>query len=243
MIPIPPQEFRDAVAGRPTSAADFEAIGEHLRDVLLRRAGLKMAETVLDLGSGCGRAARQFAGKFRGEYHGLDVVLPMVEWCRDTISSRHTNFHFHHADVGNALYPGGKGDAARYEFPFPDATFDLVFAFSVFTHLLPAPAHRYASEIARVLRPGGRALLTFFLVNEDWRKLAAHGEALEPPFPHALDGCRVAALEVPEAAVAYEQADAVTMIEPALRIEMISLGVWSKHTDGWTWQDVILAAK
>lgn len=42
---------------------------------------------------------------------------------------------------------------------FADATFDLVYSFNVFEHL-PDPAATFA-EITRVLRPGGRAVVSF----------------------------------------------------------------------------------
>jgi SAM-dependent methyltransferase len=45
---------------------------------------------------------------------------------------------------------------------FP-AYFDVAVAFSVFTHLNPADAANSLSLLKRVLRPGGRAVLTWFL--------------------------------------------------------------------------------
>jgi len=38
---------------------------------------------------------------------------------------------------------------------------------SLFTHLRPAEANRYLAEISRVLKPGGRALVTGFLLNSE----------------------------------------------------------------------------
>jgi hypothetical protein len=49
--------------------------------------------------------------------------------------------------------------ADRYVFPFPDETFDVIFATSVFTHSVPASARQYAREIARLLKSrSGRPL-------------------------------------------------------------------------------------
>ena len=44
---------------------------------------------------------------------------------------------------------------------FPDAHFDLVYAASVFTHLLEENASAWAAEIGRILRPGGYAFASF----------------------------------------------------------------------------------
>jgi SAM-dependent methyltransferase len=43
--------------------------------------------------------------------------------------------------------------------PFPDASFDVVFSYSVLQHFGKGDALRALSEIGRVLRPGGRALV------------------------------------------------------------------------------------
>jgi SAM-dependent methyltransferase/uncharacterized protein YbaR (Trm112 family) len=48
-------------------------------------------------------------------------------------------------------------DARRL--PFPDASFDVVFSYSVLQHFGKADAVRALGEIARVLRPGGKALV------------------------------------------------------------------------------------
>jgi cyclopropane fatty-acyl-phospholipid synthase-like methyltransferase len=41
---------------------------------------------------------------------------------------------------------------------------DLVFAASVFTHVLPANVAHYFREAARILRPDGRCIFSFFFV-------------------------------------------------------------------------------
>jgi SAM-dependent methyltransferase len=157
------------------------------------------------------------------------MALILVKWCRENITVRHPSFHFHHADLSNTLYRGKGRRADQYVFPFPDETFDVVFATSVFTHLVPASAHQYAREIARLLKSGkGRALVTFYLTSPAAR------------FPHQCDGYSVGWLNNPEAVVAYEENVARRMLEDAsLTIEDLSLGNWS-HNQGWTWQDVFL---
>jgi SAM-dependent methyltransferase len=43
---------------------------------------------------------------------------------------------------------------------YPDEIFDLVYAFSVFTHLRESLQFHWIKELARMLRPGGLLLLT-----------------------------------------------------------------------------------
>lgn len=57
-----------------------------------------------------------------------------------------------------AAAPGRVARASALRTPFPDACFDAVTAWDVIEHL-PDP-HAAAAELARVLRPGGRLVLT-----------------------------------------------------------------------------------
>ena len=178
----------------------------------------------------------------KGIYHGFDVTFPMVEWCQQNITSRYPNFQFQHADLANTLYAKTGGDAADYTFPYPDGTFDVVFATSVFTHLLPDSAHRYAAESARVLRRGGRALLTFFLTNDEFRAQRAAGN-VTIAFPYSHGPYAVMNEEEPERVLAYEESYAREMMTRAgLDIEDFSYGSW-RVPGGWTYQDAFLLSK
>ena len=55
--------------------------------------------------------------------------------------------------------------AGEYRFPFPDASFDFVFTVSLFTHLLPAATWQFLTETGRVLRAGGRGLLSAWILD------------------------------------------------------------------------------
>jgi SAM-dependent methyltransferase len=93
---------------------------------------------VLDFGCGVGNVARALA-----------VELP---------GSRVTGVDASPASIEAAARRGGAVFVVNDEagLPFADGSFDLVTAACVFHHVPPGERVRWAREIARVLRPGGR---------------------------------------------------------------------------------------
>jgi len=241
-IPLPPQPFIDNVGG-----GNFSKTGQHLFELLRDRCALKPNNKIFDLGSGCGRLAiplTQYLDE-DGEYDGLDIVLPMVEWCRTNISSRFPRFRFHHTNLKNTAYNNNNNgaDSKNYTFPFADGAFDVVVATSVFTHLIPQSADRYAKEVARVLKDDGCALLTFFLMTEDYDKNRAAG-LVKFDFTDRHSGHAFLVKDNPEAAVGYDEHHALPMLRSAgLSVDAISYGSWSNHLGCWSFQDVILVSK
>jgi SAM-dependent methyltransferase len=222
---------------------DFKTQGEGLLRYLVGECGLTPDESVLDVGCGIGRNAVPLIGHVR-EYEGFDIMPEAVRWCQKNITPRHPNFRFRLADVRNDRYhPEGRSAASEYRFPYADDSFDLVFLISVFTHMLPRDMENYLSEIARVLKPGGRCALSYFLLNDETRRnIEAGGGALE--FRHALGGgCFAQLAELPEAALAYEEERVRSLYaERGLRIrEPIQYGAWSSTPAQM--QDMLVAFK
>jgi SAM-dependent methyltransferase len=230
-FPVPPQEFINLVGG-----GDFHAIGEHFMMIFQEHCGLAPEATVLDIGCGCGRMAIPLARYLEpgAVYHGFDVVLPMVEWCRAHLTPARPNFHFHHAALKNTLYSAQGGEAAEYRFPFADGSFDFTLATSVFTHLLPSGMRRYCREMARALKPGGKALTTWFLLHRD---NASWGH------DHTPGQCRVMDPANPEAVVAFEETFVKEELRDAgLELAWISHGSWS-GARGLSYQDLVLVSR
>jgi SAM-dependent methyltransferase len=157
------------------------------------------------------------------------------------------NFAFHHADLRNRRYnEQGGGDARGYRFPAADASVDLVVLRSVFTHMLPPEIEHYVTEIARVLRPGGAAYVTAYLLNEESSAFVEGRSADQPgSFPHNRGDHRVRFEDVPEHAVALAE-DFVRRVfaEHGLSIrEPILYGSWCGRAEFLSRQDVVVAVR
>ena len=104
-----------------------------------------------------------------------------------------------------------------------------------------AAAH-YLAEVSRVLKPGGRCLVTWFLIDAEADRRIRSG-ASPTRFDHVLLGCRVVDAGVPESAVAYREEDARRMYAAAgLEVaDPIRWGGWSGRNDRLSSQDIVVA--
>ena len=224
---------------------DFDGVGREYLGYFTGIAGLAPHERVLELGSGIGRMALPLTGYLdrSGSYEGLDIVAAGIRWCQKRITPLFPNFHFQMADVFNRQYnPKGRSPASAYRFPFVDNHFDFVFLTSVFTHMLPAEVENYLAEIARVLKPGGRCLATFFLLNREALSLL---DSKPTRFRHPFQDCLVIDPQLPEASIAHDekrirqnhQRCRLTIAEP------IRYGSWCGRDRHLSYQDIVLARK
>jgi ubiquinone/menaquinone biosynthesis C-methylase UbiE len=241
---IPPVEL---LLDGSQNIREFKFIGEGFtRKFLIERALLKPYERVLDLGSGIGRNARALTAYLdaRGSYEGLDIVKKAVDWCQ-THYSRFPNFRFQWADIYSSEYnPTSRISDTEYVLPFTDGDFDLVFLASVFTHMMPDGVVHYISEISRVLKPNGRCVATFFLLDPDTTKKVEAGKTVIS-FPYEIDGCRVMDDNNYAAAVALDNTFVHECFRGVgLRIVEVKLGNWSGCKDiGEHLQDLLIAIK
>lgn len=111
----------------------------------MRHMGKLRDARVLDWGCGWGRLMRSaIASGGVGELWGADIDEDNLAWARENI-------------------PGAKFTCLPLYPPtnLPSGHFDLVYALSVMTHLDGDAQDKWIEEVARVLRPGGCAVLTF----------------------------------------------------------------------------------
>jgi len=230
---IPPR--RETFIG----GGDFALVGDSFRETLLRH-GLTPEMDVLDVGCGQGRMARPLVEVLQGgSYTGFDIDKSGIHWCRDKYVDV-PHFTFDHADVFNARYNADGAVAAKdYVFPYADNRFDRIFLTSVFTHMFAEDVENYLSEIARVLKPGGKALITWFL----WDETPKSNPIMD--FYAEVDAVsRTTLPENPEAALAFQR-DWVEALYAKLgvEIETVEFGGWRESVLDGSIQDLVVGVK
>lgn len=163
--------------------------------------------SIVDIGCGSGKTAvtlRDFdymGARFTGKYYGYDVDAEMVRWCRENFPG--DRFTFDHVDAHSSVYNPRDGATAPVRLDAcADHSIDLVLSHSLFSHLLEPDIRLYVRESARVLRPGGVMMMTFFCL-DDLRDLGLLGERWT--FAHRRGPSHIENPKFPEAAVAYEK--------------------------------------
>lgn len=228
-----------------TGSGDFKKQGDNLLAEFIKYGKLKPTDTILDIGSGIGRLAiplTSFLAK-NGRYEGFDIVERGVRWCQKHITNKHPNFNFKYVPLLNDLYTEHEQKAEAFTFPYPDNTFDKVVLLSVFTHMTPTEVDNYMKEIHRVLKKGGLCYATFFVMNEESKKL------MKAPFtfPHEYEQHYLMSQEVQGANVAYKEAFLRNhLIEKnGLQLQAIHTGWWCgrKKSACVQFQDVVVFGK
>jgi demethylmenaquinone methyltransferase/2-methoxy-6-polyprenyl-1,4-benzoquinol methylase len=149
----------DSVASRYDLMNDVMSAGLHRlwKRCLVEHSQVRPGERVLDLAGGTGDLARLFAGRV-----GADGTVVLADINRSMLLQGRDRL----LDAG-ALVPLAQCDAEAL--PFPAGSFDCVaIAFGLRN---VTRKERALAEMARVLRPGGRALVLEF--SRVWKPLAA----------------------------------------------------------------------
>ena len=140
-----PPETIHAMARGPLAAAgsmyDANIVAEGVR-----RSGGTMDDVRrgLDFGCSSGRLVRVLAAAWpEVEWHGVDPNTEAVQWAAAHLE-------------GVSFAPSPQ----EPPLPYDDASFQLVAAISIWSHFSEAAARRWLEEMARIIAPGGKLVLT-----------------------------------------------------------------------------------
>lgn len=211
---------------------------------------LKPDAAILDVGCGMGRKTIPLTSFLdeNGRYEGLDINRDGIKWCKNGIGRLRKNFNFQQIDIFNKKYnPSGQGKASDYRFPFDNASFDLVVLGSVFTHMLSDDMENYLSETARVMRKGGICLITYFLLNEESRRLISENRSSRIFEYEIEDKCYSIDTEIPEQAIAFDESYITDLYHRfELKIKTpVYYGDWCQREESLLteYQDIIVATR
>jgi SAM-dependent methyltransferase len=104
---------------------------------------VEKADAILDFGCGCGRVLRHWNSLTGTRIYGTDYNSRLIEWCRG-------NLAFGEFGINRLAPP----------LEYRNGKFDVVYAFSVFTHLTEELQMAWMAELTRVLKPGGHLLIS-----------------------------------------------------------------------------------
>src|SRR5437867_2725078 len=129
---------------------------------IISLASLEPAATVLDVATGTGFVAVEFAHKTRGLVVGSDITNEMLGWARKHADKESVDDH-----TGFVLAEGSKQ-------PFPDQSFNNVVS-RLALHHIPDPGP-VVTEMARLVKEGGRIIIADQISPEDEEAARFHDE-------------------------------------------------------------------
>ncbi len=120
---------------------------------------------------------------------------------------------------------------AEYQLPLADASIDMALAFSLFTHLNQPDAAWYFREMARVIKPGGCALFTFFLLDDRYDRADHSGTRWD--FDRTIDDQPewhwTSYFKIPERQIAVTPAGVDHLMGSDFTLEKVYAGWWTGH--------------
>lgn len=146
-LPLPPAKLTFLVRWRYDLQDYYEsgALGHACIVNALKATGFEPERlgSILDFGCGCARVLRHWRLVAGQRLYGADYNPELLAWCAKSLPFA--------TFVNNEL--SGQID-------LPDATFDLIYASSVFTHFDAELQDLWLTELGRLLKPKGLLLIT-----------------------------------------------------------------------------------
>lgn len=196
---LPPFTLRARSNGswQQFGAERFVDAGDRLIDFLRDRGVLVDGTRMIEVGCGVGRYALALQRTdLSYTYLGLDIDAPSIAWCKKSITDERYSFDL--VDISNDAYnDSGSIDAAGFTFPkVEDGSADLIFLWSVFTHMEFSDMSNYLQQFNRLLSADGKVLFSCFVYDEDRPRIVSE-------HPHAHNDGFIANPERPMKSIAF----------------------------------------
>ena len=178
---IPPPELR--AAGEHFENDDaFVGSGKSEAQRLRETLNLTTQSSILDLGCGAGRLAIGLVAELgpMERYVGIDVSPEAIRWCRRYVERDFPGMRFVHMDVRNSRYrPTGRPLSDEDRLPLASGSVEVIYLYSVFSHMRSDDVRWYLREFRRLLMPSGAVFLTSF-VEDDVEEEAVNPDGYGP---------------------------------------------------------------
>ena len=133
--------FADAIGSETIELFESQGDGQV---AVLKHHGLKDRMTVYDLGCGCGRTAQALKRHgWQGRYIGADIVHGFITELKRKCPGYEAHVHREPSIVAE------------------DSSVDMLFHWSVFTHIPIEECFLYLEDSFRALKPGGKLVFSF----------------------------------------------------------------------------------
>lgn len=236
---LPPNHLRVRIGvGNQILFSDAQYLlgGQAFWIALLAKGWVSLNSNIVDIGVGCGRFAHVlrdfdfYGDRFNGHYTGIDIDPELVEWCAAHFDAE--RFRFILSGHQSSSYKGSSAVSGGGTEDIADASQDLVFSRSLYTHLLPRELEFYTRESSRMLKPGGRMLMSYFSLTTPPPTYGTRHT-----FRHERGIAHIESEAQPTAAVAYQDDD--------LRALVMAAGFSAVEftADPQVWQQMIIATK
>ncbi len=250
---IPEKKYR---IGGKNSYAEWAYVIGVFQTLIYFELKHKEGNKILDIGCGTGlmsMACEPFIEE-GGKYIGVDVIKEHIDFDNNNYTNPLVTFK--HFNVNNPSYASNQSKQ-KLKWDFNDNTFDMITALSVWTHLSEDHAIFYLREVNRVLKKGGKAIITFFYLDKHYYESLARRKDEEGKF-HSTNQTKWVFnnnaydsknwfcptwVKVPEDAIGVNKEGMKKMLkESKLKLANYYSGNW-KERQGVYFQDILVFEK
>lgn len=244
-IPLQASVVGTVLAPDVTPTTEPDEIGAELANFCRDELDLLPDSRLLDIGCDYGRLAVALGDYLDdgGAYEGFDPQRAHVIWAKRNLMPDHMSWAFHIANIRNRIYnPEGSLSPTGFRFPYDDDGFDVIVAHSLFPYMSPDEFEHYVAESARVLKPGGRFLATFFLLDEESRQAVP---SLADPHCFRYRSGEITTTGPNRGGLAAHEEEYVLEVigKNGIEVEQPIRGTWSGRADGRLEEDAVFGTK